>query len=435
MRFAAILGDLRSRRILKVWLIGLAVALAAAPAHAQERVLQAGEAELTVSVVEAQHPRAVLLWLPSEHGVQEGQQRVAEALAARGIETWLADPFAAWMLPVGEASLMALPIDGLARAIESAAAQAPAPLFVVSHDRGSVPALEALRRWQLSHPGDARVRGAILITPNLYLQTPAPGQPARLATVAQQTNLPLFLIQPELSTTALRLPELLEALGGARVYWRGVLGARDRFFFRPDATAEELAQAERLPGWMAQGVRRLLREDPPPADAAALVAENAPLERPEHPRQRGLQAVEGSPMPPALALPGLDGQAHDLLALRGKVVLVNFWASWCPPCVHEMPSMQQLWQDLRGQGLEILAVNLGENEPAIRDFVVRHRLGFPIVLDPAREAAKAWRIYAYPTSFLIDRQGRVRLAVAGGVDWNEPGVRASIRALLDEKGD
>jgi peroxiredoxin len=434
MRFAVILGDLLPRRILKALLIGFSGAMAVAPCHAQDRVLRAGEAELPLSVVEVQQPRAVLLWLPSEHGVQEGQRRVAEALAARGIETWLADPFAAWMLPVSESSLMELPVDGLAQAIEAAAAQAPAPLLVVSHDRGSVPALEALRRWQLSHPGDARVRGALLVTPNLYLQTPDPGQPARLGAVTRQTNLPLFLIQPELSTTALRLPELLEALGGARVYWRGVPEARDRFFFRPDATAEELAQADRLPGWMVQGVQRLLRE-PIPSAAVAAEGEGAPVERTASPRQRGLVAVAGQPLPPALALSGLDGKARDLAALRGKVVLVNFWASWCPPCVHEMPSMQQLWRDLRGQGFEILAVNLGEKEPAMRDFVARHRLDFPILLDPAREAAKAWRIYAYPTSFLIDRQGRVRLAVAGGIDWNEPQVRASIRALLDEKGD
>ncbi|HET20335.1 MAG TPA: TlpA family protein disulfide reductase, partial [Chromatiales bacterium] len=210
--------------------------------------------------MEAQHPRAILLWLPSEHGVQDGQRRVAEALAGHGIETWLADPFAAWMLPVGESSLRELPVDGLAQAIESAAVGAGAPLVLASHDRGSVPALEALRRWQQAHPGDARVRGALLVTPNLYLQTPEPGQPARMTPAARQTNLPLFLIQPELSTTALRLPAMLEALGqgGARIYWRGVTEARDRFFFRPDATAEELAQAQRLPEWMAQGVERLL---------------------------------------------------------------------------------------------------------------------------------------------------------------------------------
>lgn len=434
MKSTVILRDLASWRILGGLLLGLAGAMAAGPAHAKEQVLRAGEAELIVSVVEAQHPRAVLLWLPSEHGVQEGQRRVAEALAARGIETWLADPFAAWMLPASESSLMALPVDGLAQAIEAAAAQAPAPLILASHDRGSVPLLEAMRRWQLSHPGDARVRGALLLTPNLFLETPAPGQAARLTPAARLTNLPLFLIQPELSTTALRLPELLEALGGARVYWRGVPEARDRFFFRPDATPEEVAQAGRLPGWMAQGVQRLLRE-PVPATAVAGEEEGVPIERMASPRQRGLVAVGGRPLPPALALPGLDGAGHDLAALRGKVVLVNFWASWCPPCVHEMPSMQQLWQDLRGQGLEILAVNLGEKEPAMRDFVARHRLGFPILLDPARAAAKAWQVYAYPTSFLIDRQGRVRLAVAGGVDWNEPGVRASIRVLLDEKRD
>ena len=432
-KIAFILRECAIRRILLVWagtvfgvfLTGLCVA--------SERTLPIGDAELPVRVVEAQQPQAVLFWLPSELGLQDAQQNVAEALARRGIETWLVDPFEGWLLPVGESSLMRMPPQGLAQAIEVAARQAKAPLIVVSHDRGSVPALEALHAWQQAHPGDGRVRGALFITPNLFLQTPEPGHPAQLTSVVRQTNLPVFMIQPELSTTALRLPEVLEALaaGGARAYWRIVPDVRDRFFFRLDASAEEVAQAGFLADWMAQGAKRLLREALPIRGVSH--DGNRPAVRPEAPRQRGLVRFEGIQQPPALRLNDLDGMGHDLAELRGKVVLVNFWASWCPPCVHEMPSMQKLWADWRGDGLEILAVNLGEKDAAMRAFVARHQLGFPILLDPAKQAAKAWKVYAYPTSFILDRHGLIRLAVAGGIDWGDSEVRTQIRGLLDGK--
>ncbi|MFZ5580020.1 MAG: TlpA family protein disulfide reductase [Pseudomonadota bacterium] len=428
-KLPAILSDLRFGRTFGPVLLSLLPVLCVA---AGERNLSAGDVEIPVHVVEAQQRRALVLWLPSEHGVQEGQRRVAETLAGFGIETWLADPFEAWLLPAGESGLMQLQPKALARAIQRVAEVAGVPVVVASHDRGSVLALEALRLWQIDHPGDARVRGALLITPNLALRTPEPGQPARLTPAIRSTNLPLFLIQPELSTTALRLPEWLDALaeGGARVYWRGVPGARDRFFFRPDASSVEQERAASLADWMAQGVLRLLREPLPARAAEAAAAETASAP----PRRSGLVEFEGSPWPPSLALAGLDGSKYDLAALRGKVVLVNFWASWCPPCVHEMPSMQRLWADWHGRGFDVLAVNLGEQASATQAFAHRHGLVFPILLDPARQAAKAWSVYAYPTSYILDRQGRIRLAVAGGIDWGAPEVRARIQSLIEERG-
>ena len=145
-------------------------------------------------------------------------------------------------------------------------------------------------------------------------------------------------------------------------------------------------------------------------------------------------AAELSPWPrgatPSLVLRDLKGVTHDLVAYRGKVVLVNFWATWCEPCRDEMPSMQRLGQQLAGEPFAVLAVNADEPEARIRKFLSQTPLAFTILLDPEMRAARAWSARVLPASFLIDRDGRVRYAVRGDLDWTAPSVMSTIRALI-----
>ncbi|HSQ03673.1 MAG TPA: TlpA disulfide reductase family protein, partial [Burkholderiales bacterium] len=133
---------------------------------------------------------------------------------------------------------------------------------------------------------------------------------------------------------------------------------------------------------------------------------------------------------PSLALKDLKGVPHDLAAYRGKVVLVNFWATWCEPCRDEMPSMQRLEQQLAGQPFAVLAVNADEPEARVRKFLSQTPLGFTILLDPEMRTARAWSARILPMSFLIDRDGRVRYAARGDVDWTSAPVISAIRTLI-----
>jgi thiol-disulfide isomerase/thioredoxin len=133
---------------------------------------------------------------------------------------------------------------------------------------------------------------------------------------------------------------------------------------------------------------------------------------------------------PSLVLKDLRGARHDLAAYRGKVVLVNFWATWCEPCRDEMPSMQRLERELAGQPFVVLAVNADEPEARIRSFLSRTALDFTILLDPEMRAARAWNARILPASFVIDRNGRVRYSSRGELDWASPGVVSAIKALI-----
>ncbi|HEY9237919.1 MAG TPA: TlpA disulfide reductase family protein, partial [Burkholderiaceae bacterium] len=120
---------------------------------------------------------------------------------------------------------------------------------------------------------------------------------------------------------------------------------------------------------------------------------------------------------PPLALTDLDGKAWSLAALKGRPVVLNFWASWCEPCRAEMPSLELLQTRHDKAGLVILAVNYQEPLPKIRRFLDVLPLSLPILLDREGEAAAAWTPRVFPTTVLVDRSGAARHSVIGEIDW------------------
>ena len=132
------------------------------------------------------------------------------------------------------------------------------------------------------------------------------------------------------------------------------------------------------------------------------------------------------------SLPGLDGNTHALSDYRGKVVLVNFWASWCTPCVEEMPELSQLKQQLAGRPFEILAINAGESKYKVGQFVKLINFNLPVLLDPSTKVFNNWGIKILPTSFLLDTEGRIRYRARGYTGWEHDQTVSIINKLIAE---
>ena len=146
-----------------------------------------------------------------------------------------------------------------------------------------------------------------------------------------------------------------------------------------------------------------------------------------------IEPYEGSLKQPGFSLQDPDQRMHRLVDYRDKVILVNFWASWCTPCVMEMPGMQRLADTLTDQPFEILAVNVSDTENQIREFLKRMDLRLTILMDLNGEAFKAWQGKVLPASFLLDRSGRVRYQVIGPMEWDSDEARTIIEKLIQPR--
>lgn len=290
--------------------------------------------------------------------------------------------------------------------------------------------LQAAHDWQKSNTFSSNIRGLILFHPNLYAARPELQKEATYVSVAKSTNLPLYIFQPVLSTTHMRLPELQRTLkqGGAQVFIQPLRGVIDGYHLRPDDHLgdADIAARKKLPKNIQLAVT-LLKSQKPVSIAADSVSETKDVKN----AFAGLRRVPTRETPP-LSLSDLNGIRRQLGNYHGKVVLVNFWASWCPPCIEEIPSMQRLYKKMRNRPFEILAVNVGEKKSVIRKFKKQLGFEFPVLLDKKGTVYKEWKVYVYPSNFLLDTKGRLRFGTPGGVEWDGPEAIAAINSLLEE---
>ena len=156
------------------------------------------------------------------------------------------------------------------------------------------------------------------------------------------------------------------------------------------------------------------------------------LTLPRHLIAGGLQPYEGFLQSPDLSLGDPGGNTHNLAHYRGQVVLVNFWASWCAPCILEMPAMQRLKDRMSGRPFTILAVNVRESPGMVWKFLSRVKVNFTLLLDSDGQATRDWEVRGYPTSFLVDGKGDIRYIARGALEWDAPDIVRIIEAMLEE---
>ncbi len=144
---------------------------------------------------------------------------------------------------------------------------------------------------------------------------------------------------------------------------------------------------------------------------------------------QSLHEVKNKIMAPNFILNDIDGNEHKLSSYRGKVVLVNFWATWCPPCRDEMPSMDRAYEKFKQSNIVMLAINIGEDEDTIFKFTGNYPVSFPLLMDQDSRVIKQWPVTALPTTYIVDPAGRLFYRAIGGREWDDEALVKRLNAL------
>ncbi len=412
-------------------LVLLTLFLVAGPSLAEYTVETPDGDEIPVTI-HAADGAARIVWLSSEFGNSPRRTALATALSQRGVEVWMPDLHAAWFLPVGRYSLNDVDPAAIAALITDAVHKDEKAVYLMGEGRTVALALNAVHDWQEHTDDTGKLRGLMAFSPRLFVRTPQGGEAAEYLPIATASNLPIYILQPEDSGGYWRIAQDIAKLeqGGSPVFLHRLPKVSDGYYARPDYTDAEAAATEKLPAQLVQAMQMLDGYGGTPATPVALGTEPHGPEQPSS--SELLRPFPDPKQAPELTLPTLRAGDMDLAQLRGQVVLVNFWATWCPPCVEEIPSLQRLYRQLHGEGLEILAVDVGDSVAVMEDFLKDKPIEFPVLMDQDGEALRRWGVYAFPTTLVLDRQHRIRYAVFGAFDWSSQEVIETLRPLLDD---
>ena len=374
----------------------------------------------------------LLLWITPGYGTHERAYQLAEKLSQRGLEVWHIDLAESLFLPKSTSTLRSLDGRYVAGLISAAHAHTGKTVVLMTRANGALPVLRGARLWQQqfyankNHP-QPYLAGAVLFSPELYSSTPELGLPPIYDPIASATNIPIMLYQAGKRGNRWQLDATMEKLetGGAKIMLKilpGVTGV----FYNEDNAPETHKVLKSLVTELPRVIRVLDTMSLPPP--VAQLAEAGPTESTG--LDMSLKPFKGSPQPAALDLVSSRGERFKRDDYRGKVTLINFWASWCTPCVEEIPSLNHLREKMQGRAFELISVNYAEDAQRIDDFMQMVKVDFPVLLDSDGRVAASWNVLVFPATFVIGAEGKIEYGVNGAIYWDSPEVVRQLEALL-----
>ncbi len=377
--------------------------------------------------------KSLIIWLPSERGLGQGYIPIALDLAALGIDVWAANLHESYIIPTGRDSLSEIDMDDLLALIDVTKTQGYQEVFLLSSDRGVQLALNAAYLWQQKNPQSDLLHGLLLFSPHLVQGRTEMGSSARYVEISGYSNLPVYMLLPQYSTKFARGKEIAKQLGkaGSQVYIHMFKGVQGGFHMRPeeDLKPVDISAREQLAQILQTALGLLVASRKDDIRPGYQYIENRKSDN-EKIKALNLHPYKGDAKPQSLVLKDINGRKFDLASSTDEVILVNFWASWCRPCVEEVPSLSRLVNRMKGRPFKVVAVNIGESSEDIKHFTQSIPVNFDILMDQDGQAVRDWKVYGYPSNYLIDREGYIRFAYQGALEWDAPEIIATIESLF-----
>lgn len=381
--------------------------------------------ELTVYHYPAEGSR-LIIWIAPGYGFNSRSHFLAKQLAQRGVEVWQVD-LAESLFETHTTSFMrSLQGDYIHTLINAAHAKTNKEIFLISRSYGAIPTLRGVHQWQEHGNNEIKLGGIIFFSADLYQGIPSLGNKPSYLPVALATNVPIMLYQAAKSGTRWRLPHLLTALrsGGSPVYFK-ILPEVIALLYQGDTSTTTINTLASIPDEVLL-ILELLSKTPTTGelhDYQMLREKNKPLDD-------KLKKFSADLSPQTLNLDDINGAHFYKKDYKGKVVIVNFWATWCPPCVEEIPSLNRLRKKMVGKNFELISVNYSESPERVREFMKQVRVDFPVLLDLDGQTSAQWNVIAFPSTFIIAPNGKIVYGVNSAIEWDSPEVIEAINSLL-----
>jgi thiol-disulfide isomerase/thioredoxin len=374
----------------------------------------------------------LIIWVSPGFGNHQRSYAVAEAISQKGIEVWHIDLAESLFLPKSTNTLRALDGRYVAGLISAAHAMTGKQITLMTRSYAALPVLRGARLWQLQASEmhavpPAYLSGAILFSPELYSEIPPLGQAPIYDPIATSTNIPIMLYQAGKRGNRWQLDKTVEKLqsGGAAVYLKVLTGVTGVFYIEDNA-AETKAVLQQLPDETGR-VISMLQRIPTPVVANELLAVDTPA---QSTLDITLKPFISDMEPLKIDLENAYGERFIRDDFTGRVTLVNFWASWCGPCVDEIPALNRLREHMRDKPFELISINYAEKPQQIRQFLDMVRVDFPVLLDKDGSYSAKWNVLVYPATFVIAMDGNIVYGVNGAIEWDSSEITEKLEALM-----
>ena len=367
----------------------------------------------------------LMVWLAPEYGFRSAHHSLAGMLTEQGIEVWQCNIVESLFLPQSTASLKQLDGNYIADVIEYAHKTTGKKIVVAGDSYATSSALLGARQWQQRKHAERYLVGAVLFTPYTYAYIPPLGLPPEYMPIVEATNIPLMIYQAKGSATIGNFELLVSKLRQHHnpVYTRFVPEVMSLFYQEPPTPAMR-DNARPLPGNIKMMIA-VLEKHKVPLEVVPLKATTT--------SKSGIDVLlkeyKGKTGPLPINLKDINGNPVRKDNYSGQVTVVNFWATWCPPCIEEIPSLNRLKNKMAGTPFELISINYAEDDDTIREFMKQVNVEFPVLLDRNGEFAKQWNIITYPSTFVIDSEGNIQYGVNAAIEWDSPEVIQVIKAL------
>jgi thiol-disulfide isomerase/thioredoxin len=380
----------------------------------------------------------LIVWLAPGYGIHRRSTQTARRLADNGIEVWQIDLAEALFLPHSTDQMRAFTGQYIADLIDIAHAQTKKKIVLAARSYGAIPLLRGARIWQsrqgmnssTTQTGAANksyLTGALLFSPDLYTTIPTLGLEPEYLPITSASNIPIIIFQDGNRGNRGYVDRLINSLmkGGSKPLLKifpGVTG----LFFNQDEALQTLAVLEKLPAEIQIGIK-YLESMPSPLQPAPMKGTFKPVGSGLDSR---LKVFKGNFPPLPIDLKDSNGASYQKKDYRGQVTVVNFWASWCSPCVKEIPSLNRLRAQLHDIPFELISINYAESAQTILEFMKQVAVKYPVLLDTTGQVSVKWNVITFPSTFVIGPDGKIHYGVNAAIHWDNPNVVSALRQLF-----